>query len=157
MKEKDKLIQHVVENNYFEARKKLNEILTNRIMEDSYSSFTIRRAVKYINEHLSDKILLSDLAGHVDLSSEYLCRIFKKFMGITFKKYINLVRIKQAEELLLTTELSMKRIAERIGIQDEGYFNKIFREYNKCTPSRFRSMFSEHRAKLLEFENDEGE
>ena len=45
-----------------------------------YSNYTIS-AIKYINSHLHDHITLNDLANNVNISKEYLCRIFKSTKG----------------------------------------------------------------------------
>ncbi|MBR6396761.1 MAG: helix-turn-helix transcriptional regulator, partial [Lachnospiraceae bacterium] len=63
---------------------------------------------------------------------------FKKQYGESFKDYLNKVRIKNAEELLIHTDLKIVDVAERVGYRDVDYFIDKFISHRGCTPAKFR-------------------
>lgn len=98
----------------------------------------INNAVQYINEHFSGKITTTDLARLTHLSEGHFCSVFKEATGMTSKEYINSVRIKNAENLLLSTDMSIADAAMYSGFPDANYFTKMFKKANGITPCRFR-------------------
>lgn len=98
----------------------------------------------YIEEHLSEKITLSVLSQRFNLNSDYISSYFKKKSGMNFSDYLNSRRIAEAKKLLNRTELSIGEISDRVGFSDYRYFNKVFRNYLKVSPSQYRI---EHREK----------
>lgn len=54
-----------------------------------------------------------------------------------FSKYINSKKIEAAKSLLITTELSVKEIANMVGVPDDNYFSRIFRKYVGVSPIEF--------------------
>ncbi|MBO0462005.1 PocR ligand-binding domain-containing protein [Enterococcus sp. DIV1298c] len=98
----------------------------------------INKAIKYINKNLSRNITLDEVANHVYLSHYYFSRLFKKELGISFVNYLNKQRIEQAKELLLQTNLSVQKIAYRIGYTQPSYFCKLFKKETGTTPASFR-------------------
>ena len=58
---------------------------------------------------------------------------------MTFKAYLNLVRIKEAKQLLKTTTLKNYEIAESIGFDDPSYFNGLFKKIVGMTPNEYRN------------------
>jgi AraC-type DNA-binding domain-containing proteins len=72
----------------------------------------------------------------------YLTRLFKTYENTTTVHFINSVKIKQAEELLLTTDKSIKEIAYELSFSNEKYFLRIFKQITSLTPSNFRNSYS---------------
>jgi YesN/AraC family two-component response regulator len=52
-----------------------------------------------------------------------------------------MIKISKAKELLIRTNESIKMIAFAIGINDEKYFMRLFKKYEKVTPSEFRQAY----------------
>jgi len=69
-------------------------------------------ALSYIHENFSKKILIPDIASHLNISSRYLSKIFFHHMNLTILNYINIYRINHAIELMLNTNLTLTNIAE---------------------------------------------
>jgi AraC-like DNA-binding protein len=92
----------------------------------------------YIHQHLDEKITLNDLADLACLSPDYLSRQFLDVMGIRPMEYINRGRIERAQMLLLTTNLSIKQIAEKVGIFSNTYFSTLFKKQTLYTPEDYR-------------------
>ena len=78
------------------------------------------------------------MAGQINLSPTYLSKKFRKVTGVTFKEYVNYIRIKQAVQALLTTDDSITKIAVDCGFNSSNYFKDIFRKINGVSPRAFR-------------------
>ena len=105
-------------------------------------SGVVSRAIEYIHAHYQENIALSDAADFVSLSKSHLSQLFKQETKINFSKYLMDYRIEQAKQLILTTNLLIYQVAERVGIPNPYYFSKVFkdatgfscREYKKTAP-----------------------
>lgn len=102
-----------------------------------YSS-PIQKAILLIEGNLSGSLSLSQLAGKLNLNSNYLSTLFKKETGSTVTDYIVNRRIRQACHLLETTRLQIQTIAQLCGFEDVHYFSKIFKRLTQQTPKQFR-------------------
>ena len=72
------------------------------------------------------------------LNKDYLSNLFKKETGISFSDYVNLQRIKKAQELLTETHLRTYQIAQQVGFQDESYFSRVFKKIVGMRPGEYR-------------------
>ena len=98
----------------------------------------IKKAVNYIGQHYSDTLTLDDVAGHVHLNPAYFSTMFKKEMNLSFKEYLNHVRIEESKRLLTNSNFSIIDIAIAVGFEDQSYFSKVFKKYTGMTPKQFR-------------------
>ncbi len=98
----------------------------------------------YIDEHYMDTLTLEDTASLMGFSKFHFSRLFKDYTGYTFCDYLNYRRIKATEELLPHAELPITQIAMQVGFSSISTFNRLFREYKKCSPSEYRSKLSVH-------------
>lgn len=96
---------------------------------------------QYLDEHFTEKILLDDLAEHFYLSKYHLSREFKRLYGITLQNYIQNKRITYAKEYLRFSQLPIETIAEKCGISDASYFNKVFKKSEGITASDYRKQW----------------
>lgn len=92
---------------------------------------------RFINDRYYQPIHLSDLAGEMYLTPEYLSRFIKKHMDITFGNYLTEVRLKHACLALKTSSLSLTNIALNNGFPNVTAFNKAFKEHYGMTPKKF--------------------
>lgn len=95
--------------------------------------------LKYIEQNYSAPLSLSGISEKFSLSESYVARLFKKELNCKPSEYINCVRISAAEELLLTTELSVTEISAMVGYSDVYYFSKTFKRLVGTSPSRARA------------------
>ena len=65
-------------------------------------------------------------------------KFFKKYMGITCIDYINDYRLNIATNLLETTDIQVMEIANKVGISNVSYFNRIFKKKFNLTPKEYR-------------------
>ncbi|NFR87676.1 MULTISPECIES: AraC family transcriptional regulator [unclassified Clostridium] len=89
-------------------------------------SFHIKRALEYIHKNYKKNITLDDILSHVNINKSYFCSLFKKEIGKTCTQYINSLRIKESEKLLLNTELSLLDISLAVGFNNQNYYNNLF-------------------------------
>ena len=104
---------------------------------ESYSA-DIEDAIRYIAQNYALSITLEDVAKIINLSPTYLSKKFKKVTGMTFKEYVNYIRLKQASQALLTTDNSITEIAVDCGFNSSNYFKDLFRKVNGVSPRTFR-------------------
>jgi AraC-like DNA-binding protein len=93
---------------------------------------------RYINEHISDDISLVQCADLAGISPSHLSKQFKKEMGMQFLDYVLERKLKEAQNLLVNTRLSVQEIAEKIGYSERSLI-RIFQKYIHMTPSQFRT------------------
>lgn len=99
----------------------------------------VKRTIQHIQQNYNKKFNVSALAQQANLSPRQYLRVFKKITNTTPIDYINHFKIYRAQERLLTTSETVHQIAERIGIKDINYFNKLFKQVVGCTPRQYRN------------------
>lgn len=97
-------------------------------------------ALSYIHENYAGKILIQDIADHLNISARYLSKVFFQHMNLTILNYINIYRINQAIDLMLNTDLTLTHIAAQVGLKDSQHFSKLFRSIIGLPPSRYRRL-----------------
>jgi len=115
--------------------------LSNQMMvqEEHHESPVIARARQFINEHHDDDLTLSQVAHSVNTSAFYFCKMFKKFMGMTFTDYLARVRVEKVKNLLLNPHKRVSEAAFEAGFQSLSQFNRVFRKLEGCSPSTHRA------------------
>lgn len=98
-----------------------------------------KEMLEYIREHCGEKITLKMLCrqGHYDVS--YFSRMFKKYTGVTFTKYLKDIRIECACDMLKSTEDKVNDIYTKVGYSDKTKFFKDFKNHTNTTPLKYRS------------------
>ena len=92
-----------------------------------------------IQSHLADsQFSLKSLASDLGFSPTYLSSLIKKELGLPFQDYLVRERVKQAKLLLLTTDLKIYEIAEKVGFEDMNYFTQRFKQIAGVTPRQFK-------------------
>jgi AraC-like DNA-binding protein len=96
--------------------------------------------LRHIHENYSDPSLtvekLVEVAG---LSTNYLRKIFKDFVGQSITVYLTEYRFEKAKELLIGTDLPANRIGEMVGFENTNYFYISFKKHFGKTPNHFRT------------------
>ncbi len=104
----------------------------------SLTSALVKRAIAYLNKNASLQISRWQLADAVNISEDYLTRIFRKEVGISPWDYLNRYRIQLACKLLTQTGLSINEIAQDTGFQDQAYFCRVFKKVKGFPPGHIR-------------------
>ncbi|MDN0119792.1 PocR ligand-binding domain-containing protein [Yersinia frederiksenii] len=103
----------------------------------------MKKALRYIDTHLSEELRLEEVAAKVYLSPYYFSKLFKKYQGIGFNAWVNQQRMVNAREMLQHSDWSIASIAKNLGFSQTSYFCKVFRQAYNVTPQVFRSLSSE--------------
>ena len=107
-------------------------------MEKVKHADAIYKSIQYLNDHYTEKVSLDDVAGEVYLSPAYFSKIFKEDMNISFKNYLNTLRIDKSKTLLSGTEIPLIEIAGLVGYEDQSYFSKVFKKLAGISPGKYR-------------------
>lgn len=105
----------------------------------STGSSVVDQAKRFIEEHLSDKISVDDIARSVYLSSGYLSRAFRVQCGESLMDYVIRLRMRRAAALIAKGQHSIAQIALLSGYQDQAYFHRSFKKYMGCTVREYRA------------------
>ncbi|HKG14784.1 MAG TPA: helix-turn-helix transcriptional regulator, partial [Pyrinomonadaceae bacterium] len=108
--------------------------------------YRVRRAIALAEECLQRGWSPARLAESVNLSPSRLHQLFKRETGVPPARYIRLLRMQRARELLETTHLSVKQVMARVGVTDESHFVRDFKKTYGLTPARHRGRFQEEGA-----------
>ncbi|RTE08742.1 AraC family transcriptional regulator [Paenibacillus whitsoniae] len=98
----------------------------------------ISTIVRHINTYFDSPLRLEELAEHFDISPAYLSRMFKEITGFSFVEYLNIVRVQEAQRLLVTTKLKVIEVSELAGFGSLVQFGRVFRQLTGMTPLRYR-------------------
>jgi AraC-like DNA-binding protein len=104
-----------------------------------YTGTLVKKALFYFDEHAESHISRWKLADAVNVSEDYLTRIFRREMGCSLWEYLNLYRVYMAADLLTRTGDTIYEIAARVGFQDQAYFCRVFKKIYGKTPGQMRS------------------
>lgn len=109
--------------------------------EHSLSQYSpiIKQALTFINLNLASNLTVKKVALEVNLSPDYLTRLFKKELGVTVITYINQKRIYRSLNLLKTTNLSIEEIRDLIGLSNTSYFYTLFKREIGISPKQYRN------------------
>lgn len=98
----------------------------------------MQKAMEYIATNFGEPITAHNVADHVGICTDHLCRVFQTTIGLTTSEYLTKYRIKKSCELLTSTALPITEIAYACGFQGTSYFNRSFKKICNSTPFKFR-------------------
>lgn len=101
----------------------------------------MNKVLQYIENNINNEISLPELAEQAGISSGYLSRIFKKYYHISVVDYIHLRKLTSAKFYMISSEMNISDISFLLGYSEAGYFCKIFKKYEKMTPTAFVNRF----------------
>ena len=94
-----------------------------------------------MREDVRGELSLGEFAQSVNLSVWRLCHIFKSDVGMPPIRYLRLLRMERAKDLLESSFLSVKEIAFQVGLNDESHFVRDFKSTYGFSPALYRSQF----------------
>jgi len=112
-------------------------VSNNSIVHMNERDLLINSTVNFIHKNFANEIKVSTLANMACLSPNRYSDVFKKITGLSPKQYLISLRLQKAKELMTNTSLSIKQISSLVGITDQLYFSKLFKLYEKISPSEF--------------------
>lgn len=123
------LLHRILENNTSSINPK------KRSVENNYVIYNVLRYID--REYLSINSVKS-ISHKLSYSEYYLAHLFKEKMGISIKQYLMMKKIKHAEKLLTTTDLSIESISSQLNFSSAHSFYQAFKRYHSISPGDFR-------------------
>lgn len=99
----------------------------------------VEEAVRFIQEHYWDSVLLASIARQLKTSPFALSRAFRRIKGICFRRYLVQFRIAKAQDLLHRSSYPITEVAQLVGFGDLPRFDKVFKQMVGTSPSRYRA------------------
>jgi AraC-like DNA-binding protein len=97
------------------------------------------QVLSYINENYANpEISVLTIEKQLSIHKNKLSELIKQDSNLTFKQYLNSIRILEAKRLLLDTDLSISEIAYEVGYSNVSHFNRVFKSLQNCPPSSFK-------------------
>jgi AraC-like DNA-binding protein len=96
------------------------------------------RAMRYVREHLAERLTLKQGARVAGLAPSYFARIFNESEGMSFAEYVRSQRVQRARDMLQTTSLSIEQVQKLCGFQSRASFYRLFKTAVGTTPGDFR-------------------
>jgi AraC-like DNA-binding protein len=100
----------------------------------------LKRVVEHIEDHLSAKIALSDLADVAGLSPMHFASQFRTATGLRPHEFLLRRRIQRAEELLRNSTMPIVEVAMTVGFQTQAHLTTVFKRFTGCPPGRWRAI-----------------
>lgn len=95
----------------------------------------------YMETHISENVTLETLARLSFMNPNQLVRDFKQAFGVPPMRYFDAMRIEKASALLRDTDMPLQFISNAIGIADQAYFSRFFKNRAGIPPSEYRKSF----------------
>ena len=99
----------------------------------------ISRAMKFLDDNISEEFTLEDLAGQANLNRTYFITLFKKLNGVTPWEYITARRVELAKTYLREGRMSVLQVATACGFNNASNFNRAFKKVTGQPPSAYRA------------------
>lgn len=109
-----------------------------RPASESGSHTTLVKLLLYANENFRDSCLLRSASAEIGYDYAYISKFFKRSVGISFRKYVNMLRVRESQYLLKLTSKSIGDIGEECGFGSLRAFDREFCAVAGCTPSDYR-------------------
>jgi AraC-like DNA-binding protein len=126
----------------------IRSLPSHTLSEDEKKSTTQRterlgRILNYIDEHYTEKVLLSDIASREHLSMTYLSHFIAEHFNLTFQEYVNELRFSLARKLLAEKDAKAINVCMQSGFSDYRYFYKTFIKNTGLSPREFQKKQAE--------------
>ena len=136
----DELIKRINDILSTKRCKGIHHILGAEVGEKELSiSPTLKKILSYIEKNFPEKLSREEIADYHSISPEYLSRFFRDECGIQLKDFINKCKIEKSLEYIKNSpSISIRDIAESVGIFDPNYFCRLFKKHTGTSPTIFK-------------------
>lgn len=121
------------------ASKLLNCLKLKKTPKENKTDFLIS-AKDYCFRNFCRTITLNDVAEAVNVSPNYLSKVFKSKFGMNFNRYLSIIRVNYACRLLADNYLPISEIAFKCGFASIRTFNRVFQKEMNMSPSEYRQI-----------------
>lgn len=110
--------------------------------ENIGSDNVVTTIYNFMVANITNDISLEDIARHLGLSKNYCSKIIKEKTTLGFSQYLNNLRVKNAENLLIQTDMDMISICYDSGFKTIQSFNRNFKDITGVSPTDFRKIYT---------------
>ena len=97
----------------------------------------VARTIRMIQTRYGEDLTLREAAEELELSEEYLNKLFRKETGVGFSRYLSDYRMDMAKRLLRAGTMRVGEVAAQVGYRNSQYFSITFRKMTGMTPSQY--------------------
>lgn len=98
----------------------------------------LKASLNYLNRHYAEPIRLEALSGMEFLSVSRYSALFRQVMGVSPQQYLIDLRLRNAHDLIMNTDMSVSEVARSVGYDDPLYFSRLFRKHLGLSPREVR-------------------
>lgn len=102
------------------------------------SESTLARIMLYVSAHYTEDITLASIGEALGYNPKYVSACFSMVEGISFRDFINSLRIEKAKGLLRSSESTVLAIALECGFKNESTFHRVFLDITGTTPAKYK-------------------
>jgi AraC-like DNA-binding protein len=117
-------------------------IEVSRWREDSHAlaieAQRLASVLAHIEANIAKPMRVEALARRAGLSSPRFHTVFRLATGTSPHAYLQRLRLRKAQELLISSPLSVAEVAERVGHADQFFFSRLFRKKCGMSPTAYR-------------------
>lgn len=98
--------------------------------------------ISYIHQNIYKPKLvqIKTISEHFNISQSYFGTYFKRNFSISYRDYINKLKVQLIEKRILNKQLSMKQIAYEFGFTDESHLSNYFKKQRNLKPSEVKNL-----------------
>ncbi len=97
----------------------------------------VAAAIRFIDQHAADQPDLDAVAAHISLSPFHFQRLFRRWVGISPKRFLQLTTLQHAK-LVLAQSRSLLDAAYDTGLSSPGRLHDLFVTLDAVTPGEFK-------------------
>ena len=102
---------------------------------------TLLAIKQYVRAHFADpQLSVTALAEQFGMSPNSVSKLFSRKAGMGVLQYIHKIRIENACNLILSTELTLSEVAQRVGYTSSLTFTRAFKARYHMSPSEWRKL-----------------
>ena len=106
-------------------------------MRENYENDLFQSILDFLDQNIATHNQVNDLVEHFALSRSTLQNLFKKYLNMTPKNYINQVRLDRSKQMIRNTQMTLSQIADYLGYGSIQYFSRAFNQAFGMSPSQY--------------------
>lgn len=112
--------------------------LLRRQPKSSTPDFNLLTLERFMHDNSHRTLELADFAAFTGLSTFHFSKKFRQLTGESPIRYFNLMKMREAEAMLVETTYSVRQISQTLGFEDPYYFSRLFKKINGIAPRDYR-------------------
>ena len=107
------------------------------LAEASSGNDTYNRIVRYMEEHLGERMTIDRICRDNLVGRSQLQKLFRDIKGCGVIEFFSMMKIDTAKQMIRDNQLNFTQIADRLGYNSIHYFSRQFKQITTMTPSEY--------------------